>query len=103
MKKGFYVSLGLLVGFGGGWYFNSTIGYDRFMNRIEEQIIENNERKDYLEKDSSKLREKLELKIIDWDDKNKAVFAKGDDGKEYKIEYDEVLLKGSISQRMNEK
>ena len=46
MKKGFYVSLGLLIGFGGGWYFNSTMGYDRFRNRIEEQIIENKERRD---------------------------------------------------------
>ena len=40
MKKGFYIGLSLLVGFGVGWYFNSTIGYDRFINRIEEQIME---------------------------------------------------------------
>ena len=103
MKKGFYIGLSLLLGFGGGWYFNSTIGYDKFMNRIEEQILENKERRDYSEKDRSKLREKLELKIIDWDNESKAVFAKGDDGKDYKIEYDEVLLKGIISERRNEK
>ena len=103
MKKGFYIGLSLLVGFGVGWYFNSTIGYDRFINRIEEQIMENKERKDYSEKDRSKLREKLELKIIDWDNKNRVVFAEGDDGKEYKIEYDEILLKGSIyEKKMNE-
>ena len=102
MKKGFYIGLSLLLGFAGGWYFNSTIGYDKFMNRIEEQILENKERRDYSEKDRSKLREKLELKIIDWDNESKTVFAKGDDGKDYKIEYDEVLLKGIISERMNE-
>ena len=103
MKKELYLVLGLLGGFGAGWYVNSSLKYDKFMNRIEEQILENKERRDYFEKDRSKLREKLELKIIDWDNKSKTVFAKGDDGKDYKIEYDEVLLKGIISERRNEK
>jgi hypothetical protein len=103
MKKELYLVLGLLVGFGAGWYVNSSLKYDKFIDRIEEQIMENKERRDYSEKDRSKLREKLELKIIDWDNESKAVFAKGDDGKDYKIEYDEVLLKGIISERRNEK
>ena len=44
MKKELYLVLGLLGGFGAGWYVNSSLKYDKFMNRIEEQILENKER-----------------------------------------------------------
>ena len=39
MKKELYLVLGLLGGFGAGWYVNSSLKYDKFMNRIEEQIL----------------------------------------------------------------
>jgi len=112
MNKMWCCVLGLMVGFGGGMYANSKLYHNKFFNKIKDQIKYNADSleektcddKSYEEDlPKSKLNESLELRIIELDRDNNRVILMGDDGKEYKLDYDEVLLKGIISEKSLEK
>jgi hypothetical protein len=103
MKKGWYLGLGLAVGFGLGIYGDSQFQHYNFFNKVNKQIMDNIDNLD--EKNceenipKSRLNDKLELSVIDLDRVNKEVSLMGGDGKEYLLKYDEVLLKGVISEK----
>ena len=100
MRNGFYfaASFGsLLIGFVSGWLANSKLEHYNFINysgrnywQNAEDISKNNDDR------SPKLSGKLELKIRRFDPDNKIFILDGNDNRIYKIEYDDIRLKGSI-------
>lgn len=107
MKKEFFYGIfGLIIGGCMGFYSCSSLYYPNLTNYLEKRV--KNVRTFNLKKvgsfhnisikNKSKLSGKLELRIIDFDFENKEVFLEGDDGKMYKIEYDEFKLEGSITE-----
>ena len=96
MRNGFcFAAAGfgsLLIGFVSGWYANSKLDYYKFINSVNSEYNLENISND----NSPKLSGKLELKIRRFDPNNKVLILDGNDDRIYKIEYDDLELKGSI-------